>query len=67
MGIGLWQLIIILAVVLIVFGAGRLPNVMGDFGKGIRKFKEGLTGDAKDKGDTPFLSSSEDDETKPKG
>lgn len=45
MGIGFWQLLVILAVVLIVFGAGRLPTVMGDFGKGIRNFKAGLNGD----------------------
>jgi sec-independent protein translocase protein TatA len=44
MGIGFWQILIVLLVVLIVFGAGRLPKVMGDFGKGIRNFKAGLNG-----------------------
>ena len=34
------ELIIILVVVLIVFGAGRLPNVMADLGKGVREFKK---------------------------
>lgn len=42
MSIGVFQLLLILVIVLIVFGSGKLPNVMGDLGKGIRKFKEEL-------------------------
>ena len=34
--------IILLAVVLLFFGAGRLPNVMGDFAKGIKAFRAGM-------------------------
>ncbi len=48
MGISFWHLVIVLAVVLIVFGAGKLPQVMGDLGRGIRSFKEGLDGGDKD-------------------
>lgn len=40
--IGFREIVVILLVVLIVFGAGKLPNVMGDLGKGIRNFKDGL-------------------------
>ena len=47
MGLSLWHIAIVLLVVLIVFGAGRLPGVMGDLGKGIRSFKEGLNADEK--------------------
>ena len=42
MGLSFWHLLVVLAVILIVFGAGKLPNVMGDLGRGIRSFKEGL-------------------------
>lgn len=42
MGLGVWQLALIVLVILILFGAGRLPRVMGDLGKGIRSLKEGL-------------------------
>lgn len=42
MSIGFWQLILILLIVLLVFGAGKLPRVMGDLGKGIRSMREGL-------------------------
>ena len=39
-----WHLLLILIVVFVVFGAGRLPTVMGDVGKGIRNLREGLKG-----------------------
>lgn len=42
MGISLANIIIILFIVLILFGAGRLPKVMGDLGKGIKNFKNAL-------------------------
>ncbi|MBP7336209.1 twin-arginine translocase TatA/TatE family subunit [Niveispirillum sp.] len=38
----LWHWIIVLVVVLLVFGAGKLPNVMGDMAKGVKAFKKGL-------------------------
>ncbi len=66
MSIGFWQIVVILAIVLIVFGAGKLPNVMGDLGKGIKSFKEGLNGE-QGKQDKPFLTSQEkDDKSEPK-
>lgn len=46
MGLSIWHILIVLLVVLVVFGAGKLPNVMGDLGKGIRSFKAGLGGEA---------------------
>jgi sec-independent protein translocase protein TatA len=42
MSIGFWQVILILAIVLIIFGAGKLPTVMGDLAKGIKTFKAGM-------------------------
>ncbi len=36
------HLLVLLMIVLLVFGAGRLPRVMGDIGKGIRSLREGL-------------------------
>ncbi|HJO89536.1 MAG: twin-arginine translocase TatA/TatE family subunit [Alphaproteobacteria bacterium] len=47
MNIGPWQIILILVIVLIIFGAGKLPRVMGDIAKGVKSFKAGL----KDEGD----------------
>lgn len=45
MGLSLPHLLIVLVIVLLVFGAGRLPRVMGDIGKGIRSLREGLKGE----------------------
>jgi sec-independent protein translocase protein TatA len=42
MGLSLWHILLLLVVVLVVFGAGKLPSVMGDLGKGIKSFKAGL-------------------------
>lgn len=39
------HLLLALLIVLLVFGAGRLPRVMGDIGKGIRSLREGLKGE----------------------
>ena len=39
---GIWQIGLIVLVVLLLFGAGKLPSVMGDLAKGVRNFKQGL-------------------------
>jgi sec-independent protein translocase protein TatA len=44
-GLSLVHWVILLAVVLLFFGAGRLPNVMGDFAKGIKAFRAGMRDD----------------------
>ena len=44
MSIGIWQIILVLVLVLVLFGAGKLPRVMGDLGKGMHNFKDGLKG-----------------------
>lgn len=55
------HLVVVLLIVLVLFGAGRIPRVMGDFGKGIRALREGL----KSEEDQPkALSSDKSDETK---
>lgn len=43
----IWHWLIVLVIVLLLFGAGKLPKVMGDLAKGIKNFKAGL----KDEGD----------------
>ena len=42
--LGAPELVIILVVVLILFGVGRLPEVGGAIGKGLREFRKGQTG-----------------------
>ena len=42
---GLFQILIILLIVLVLFGRGRISEMMGDFGKGIKSFKRGIADD----------------------
>jgi len=42
MGISFWHIIIVLVVVLLLFGAGKIPRLMKDLGSGVTAFKKGL-------------------------
>lgn len=54
MDLGPTELLIILAIVLLLFGGGRIAHLGSDLGKGIREFRKGLTGDGDDpKDDLP--------------
>ncbi|AQZ52025.1 MAG: twin-arginine translocase TatA/TatE family subunit [Martelella sp.] len=43
--LGIWQLLIILAIVVLLFGRGKIPELMGDVAKGIKSFKKGISDD----------------------
>ena len=45
MSLGPTELIIILVIVIVLFGVGRISKIAGELGTGIRSFKEGLEGD----------------------
>ena len=44
----IWHWIIVLVVVLLLFGRGKIPELMGDVAKGIKSFKKGMSDDDKD-------------------
>ncbi|MCW8305526.1 twin-arginine translocase TatA/TatE family subunit [Acidiphilium sp. PA] len=44
-GLSIWHWLIVLAVVLILFGSGRVGNLMGELGRGMRSFKNNLADD----------------------
>lgn len=48
----LWQILIVAALVLILFGRGRISEMMGDVGKGIKSFKKGIN----DEEDSPVVT-----------
>ena len=48
LGLGPTELIIILVIVIVLFGPGRLGKVLGELGSGLRSFKDGLGIDRKD-------------------
>ena len=54
--IGPTELIIILVIILIIFGVGRLGEIGGAMGKGIREFRKGQSGDALE-GEEPLVES----------
>ena len=41
----IWHWLIVLLIVLVLFGRGRVAEIMGDFGKGIKSFKQGMNED----------------------
>ncbi|MBB4285664.1 twin-arginine translocase TatA/TatE family subunit [Roseospira goensis] len=41
----IWHWVIVLIVVLLLFGAGKIPRLMGDVAKGVKAFKKGLADD----------------------
>ncbi len=52
MDIGPTELIIILLIVILLFGVGRISKIAGEMGHGIRSFREGLQGDDEPKATT---------------
>ena len=52
-GIGIWQLLIVLVIVMVIFGTSRLKSFGGDLGSAVRGFRQSMSGD-----------SNHDDETK---
>ena len=59
MGISIWQLLIILAIVLVLFGAKRLRNVGTDLGSAVKGFKDSMKDGDADKKEKEQLSESE--------
>ena len=56
----IWQLLIVLVIVLLLFGRGKISSLMGDVAKGIKSFKKGMASDATD--DTEPKNISEDNQ-----
>jgi sec-independent protein translocase protein TatA len=54
--LSVWHWLIVLAIVLLLFGRGKIPELMGDVAKGIRNFKTGM---ADDKDETASKSTGE--------
>lgn len=52
-GIGIWELLILLLVLLLVFGPKRLPEMGRQLGKGMREFKDSVTGNRDDDDEYP--------------
>jgi sec-independent protein translocase protein TatA len=64
---GLPELLIILVIVVVLFGVGRITKIAGEMGSGIKAFKDGLQGQDKDKSaDNPPEVNEQDNQSTPK-
>ena len=61
MSIGFWQIIIVVALVVILFGRGKISSLMGDVAKGIKSFKKGMASDVTDESDPKNISENKQD------
>jgi len=48
MSIGFWQIAIVVVLVVLLFGRGKISSLMGDVAKGIKSFKKGMSDNPKD-------------------
>ncbi len=46
MGISFWQIAIVIVIVVLLFGRGKISSLMGDVAKGIKSFKKGMSDDS---------------------
>ena len=60
----IWHWLIVLVVVLLLFGRGKIPELMGDVAKGIKNFKQGMSDDEKDSADQSKAVEHKADEAK---
>ena len=59
--LGLWEILAILVVILLIFGARRLPEIGSSMGKGIRTFKSALLGEDEKPNQDPPVAKSRDE------
>ena len=66
MGIGFWQIAVVVILVVLLFGRGKISDLMGDVAKGIKSFKKGMATDLPDENEEPKNISENNQETKDK-
>mgnify|MGYP001225323641 FL=1 len=64
MSIGIWQIAIVVILVVLLFGRGKISSLMGDVAKGIKSFKKGMSDDASVKEDDKNNSDSSNSDNK---
>ena len=61
MGISFWQIAIVVILVVLLFGRGKISSLMGDVAKGIKSFKKGMATDVTEDIDTKNISENNKD------
>ena len=60
MSIGFWQIAVVVILVVLLFGRGKISSLMGDVAKGIKSFKKGMSSDVVDEGTPKNISENQD-------
>mgnify|MGYP001498051046 FL=1 len=60
MSIGFWQIAIVVILVVLLFGRGKISSLMGDVAKGIKSFKKGMSSDISEDSDPKNISENQD-------
>ena len=61
MSIGIWQIAIVVILVVLLFGRGKISSLMGDVAKGIKSFKKGMASDVSDESEPKNISEENED------
>ena len=64
MGISFWQIAIVVVLVVLLFGRGKISSLMGDVAKGIKSFKKGMATDATEDSQPKNISDNQDSDKK---
>ena len=64
MSIGIWQIAIVVILVVLLFGRGKISSLMGDVAKGIKSFKKGMASDVTDDNEPKNISEQNKDSDK---
>ncbi len=60
MSIGFWQIAIVVILVVLLFGRGKISSLMGDVAKGIKSFKKGMSSEISEDSDPKNISENQD-------
>ena len=61
MSIGFWQIAIVVILVVLLFGRGKISSLMGDVAKGIKSFKKGMSSDPTEDNEPKNISENNQD------
>ncbi len=61
MSIGIWQIAIVVILLVLLFGRGKISGLMGDVAKGIKSFKKGMATDVTDESEPKNISENKQD------
>ena len=65
MSLGFWQIAIVVVLIVLLFGRGKISSIMGDLAKGIKSFKTGMTDPTQDPSESTSSEDKSSEESNP--